>query len=719
MIEKNFNEALVNEDVSVKSLISMFTHLDTKNNLGNSAIYHHFPIYPDENGSHLINANLLFISQNHGIIICQCINFAGREEIQQSEMSKNLAEIDRLIFAKILKDAPKLQNSRRTLKIEITPIIFIQNFDIKPDDVDDFEIVTTPGELYSVIERYNLSPLTDDEYKDLKATIEGSKAILKPAHRALKDKDDTTNSKGAILTTIENDICAFDYEQKGAALFILDGPQRIRGLAGSGKTIILAMKVAQIHLQNPNAEILYTYYTKALHDLVKRYITRFYRQFADKDPNWNKIHIMHAWGGKSLEGVYYNTCIYNGISPINLKEANILTPYGRDAFDFICEQLNNNKLKQAYDYVLLDEAQDFPVYFYRLCLQITKNNRLVWAYDDFQNILNVKLQNEKETFGKDENGNWHIDFSQHEESEQLQDLVLHRCYRNPRKILIAAFALGLGIYNYDLRAKKYKVLQRLENNEHWFSLGFSVDEGNSDTGSIMKISRPIENSPLLKTKYLENESEIIKIRKFENFNQECEAIVQSIIDDLAKELNPEDISVVCMDNRNAKAYVGQIASLLEDKGIQSFDLLQAPTDNVIFRVQNHVTLSSIYRAKGNEAGSVYIVGIDTVFNNKNDVTERNKIFTAMTRGLAWITLTGVGDSVQHCIQEFEKLKENNFNLLFTQPSEEDVRTIMQDITKKQSTLTKIDRLTEELGKLNMSQDEIMEEIKRKLFSKKK
>src|SRR5690606_17817387 len=159
----------------------------------------------------------------------------------------------------------------------------------------------------------------------------------------LKDSKDFKNSKGAILSAIENEIYNFDLEQKRAALFILDGPQRIRGLAGSGKTVILSMKAALIHLQNPDANVLYTYYTKSLHDVVKNLITRFYRQFADRDPNWSKINIMHAWGGKYMEGVYYNACKNNSITPIDLSQARINNK--EQPFKYVCEELNKFNLK--------------------------------------------------------------------------------------------------------------------------------------------------------------------------------------------------------------------------------------------------------------------------------------------------------------------------------------------------------------------------------------
>lgn len=714
MIEKNINQELVNKEPSTKALVNIFLEMDKQIPFEDAAIYHRFPIYPDETGS-AVTANLIFIS-NQGILIFQCVEYSEREKINYQQIQNNLDEVDKIIFAKIFKDSPLLRSGRRELKVDIIPSVYIHGNSQEMElNFGEFDIVSSEQEIKKILSELNSPKLSKEEYNDLKATLEGSKGIIKPTNRVFKDSLDTPITKGAILTKIESVIYNFDKEQKRAALFTLDGAQRIRGLAGSGKTIILAMKAAQIHLQNPNAEILYTYWTKNLNDLVKRLITRFYRQFAEKDPNWDKIHIMHAWGGKTLEGVYYNGCINNNIMPLTLQQAQSKNP--KDPFDYSCEQLHVINPKQQYDYTLIDEAQDFPINFYRLCRKLTKNNRVVWAFDDFQNILDTKLQNEKETFGKDEHGNWYIDF---DNGDELQDLVLYKCYRNPRKILVAAFALGLGIYNKDYKTQKSKILQRLESNEHWNSLGFNVDGGNASiTGSSMIISRPDENSPLLKNAYLDNIDDIIKIRQCATLQEECDYVIKMILEDLKQGLNPEDITVVCMDDRNAKTYFGVISHFLKEKGYNTFNILNAPNENITFKVSNHITLSTIYKAKGNEAGTVYIIGIDAVFGNKDDIKQRNKIFTAMTRAYAWVTMTGIGDSIQYCIQELEILKKNEFKLLFNQPSDAAVKTIKQDINKKQKSLNDIQKMADEIAqKHNMSKEDIINELISKMGSKK-
>ncbi|MES2827111.1 MAG: ATP-binding domain-containing protein [Bacteroidota bacterium] len=373
-----------------------------------------------------------------------------------------------------------------------------------------------------------------------------------------------------------------------------------------------------------------------------------------------------------------------------------------------------------YDYTLLDEAQDFPSSFYRICRQLTKKNRVVWAYDDFQNILHVKLQSEKETFGKDESGKWHIDFEK--KDDELQDLVLHKCYRNPRKILVTAFALGLGIYNSDENGK-VQIVQRLESNDHWNSLGFDVKEGDSKVGDKMVISRPSKNSPLLKNDLLDTADEIIQILGFDGIDEECAQVAALIKNDIKQGLNQEDISVICLDTLNVKGYFATLAVKLSRLDVKSFNLLNAPNDTIVFKVPNHVTLSTIFRAKGNEAGSVYIIGTDVVFTgtNRSDLTERNKLFTAITRAQGWVTITGTGkNKMDQCASELDSLKKHDFELHFIQPSEEEVKTIWQDISTKQSALNRMERAAEDIAKeMGMSKEDVLSNIINNSQSKKK
>ena len=649
--------------------------------IDNSNLYYNFPFYRGETKEDLIQAHVLLVSLQYGVMFFRCVN--NQELYNEIEMKK-MDDLDGHIFSRINK-VDELRIKRRELKINVTPKIFINN-----DSINLSEDFINLNLVKQVILNNKKEILTNEEFLLLSSAIEGSIHL-----RNKKEREITKElSKGDILNIIQNQHSAFDIEQKKAALNIIDSPQRIRGLAGSGKTIILAMKAALYHLQNPEAEILYTYFTKALYGQIKYLIEKYYRDFSDnREPDFTKINILHGWGGEGLRGVYSDTCQENNISTIGFLDAKRNEP--SNPFNYIFTQLNKIELKEKYDLTLIDEGQDFPSSFYKVCRKITKNMRIVWAYDDFQNIFDVNIQNEKETFGKDENHKYYVDFSRDENI--LQDIVLHKCYRNPRLALINAFALGLGIYND-------KVLQRLENNNHWTDLGFEVEIGDSSDNCQMIVSRPLENSPIKTNEFFREDS--IQIEIFDDVNKECEYVCSKIINDIRNEnLRPDDISVIGIDNKHIKVYFSIIERILIENNIFSFNLLNASNNNIKYSVENRVTLSTLNRAKGNESGMVYIVGTEYAFLNKDYIIDRNKIFTAITRSKGWVVITGF-EKANQCKKEMDLLKENNYKFIFKQPSERETKTILRGMTKQQSILNELNTNIQALEKIGLSQDEI-------------
>ena len=589
--------------------------------------------------------------------------------------------------------------------IKIHTFLFLPNLRETPQQNEtDIKIIKNQLELVKEFEEICLtSELNNRNIKETLAILEGTKNIIKPRDRNIKSRD--RESKGEILEKIESEIANFDFEQKRAALQMMDGPQRIRGLAGSGKTIVLAMKAALIHLREPSVNILYTFYTKSLYDFIKSLITRFYRQYSEIDPNWEKINILHAWGGKNLPGVYYNICMRNNIEPISFSEARKI---GKDPFNEVCKILESENIAQIYDYTIIDEGQDFPKYFYRLCREITKNIRVIWGYDECQNILNTDIQDTKDTFGKNNKGQYYVDFSK-EPPNTPCDIVLQKCYRNPRKILICAFSLGLGIYNDH-------ILQMLENNEHWSDLGFVVKEGSSKKGDEMIIERPEQNSPLMQNELFENEEELITCEAFNNYNDECHYIANKIFEDIDSDLLPEDILVISLDDFAARNYFEELKIILEKKDIKTYNLLDAPSYTKTFFLEDHITLTTVYRAKGNEAGSVYILGVDAIFrgDNRNSIRERNKIFTAMTRAKGWVTITGIGTYAKECKKEIDKTMENYPKIIFEMPDREAIKLFQRDLARNQEEFNRLERMIEKTAKgMGVSKEEIIKKLSKK------
>jgi superfamily I DNA and RNA helicase len=678
------DELKLNRDGLAKLLIDKIGELG----LDDIIVYYNFPFYRGESKDDLIQAHVLFVSRKYGVIFFRCVDqFSSFTPTEKAKLD----DLDSHIFSKINKyDALRLK--RRELKINVTPYVFVGNQDVSND-----ETFIGMGDIRDVVIRNSKEVLNDEEFQLLIAIIEGTANLKLRKDRAIDDI--TILTKGKVLSIIQNKEAVFDMQQKRAALNIIDSPQRIRGLAGSGKTIILTMKAALYHLENPEAEILYTYFTKALFGQVKYLIEKYYRDFSEnREPDWKKIHIWHGWGGKGLQGVYSDTCFDNRIEPINFLAAKSLSP--KDPFGYVCETLDKYDLNEKFDLTLIDEGQDFPKYFYRLCRKITKENRIVWAYDDFQNIFDVDIQDEKETFGKDKDGQYFVDFSK--EENKLQDIVLNRCYRNPRYALISAFALGLGIYND-------KVLQRLENNKHWEDLGFEVEKGDSKDYEEMIISRPTDNSPIETNEYFQEES--IQIKVFKNIEEETIFIINEIENDVKNQrLRPDDICVISLDSKHIEYYFKSIELGLAQKGIEFFNLLDAPNNNTYFSIENHVTLSTINKAKGNETGMVYIVGTDAVFSQKDYIIARNKLFTAITRSKGWVTMTGTAPA-KLCEAEMAELKLNKYKLIFKQPSKKDTKTILRGMTQQQGFLNEVNKKIEVFAKNSgLSQDEILKII---------
>lgn len=684
------DEVKLKKDTAAKQVIDSLSEIyPSEKNI----VYYKYPIYRGDLPSELRQAEILMVSPEYGVIYFKC-NYGP--QLTASEL-EYLDDLDSHIFKRFI-GTQELRKDRRTLKFEIKGIIVgsttINDENIQYSTLNDLSTFIAPCKL--------AQPLSDDEFSLLVSCIDNTTKLNLKKQRNIVNQEGNQKNKGQVLELIQQKETCFDNEQRKAAMSIIDSPQRIRGLAGSGKTILLTMKAALFHLSNPDAEILYTYYTKDLYDLIRRLIERFYREAADNhEPNWKKIHIFHAWGGIELPGVYSSLCKDMKIQPITLQSARNYN--ARNPFSYVCGQLQNLDLPQKYDLTLIDEGQDFPNEFYQLCYKITKDRRIVWAYDEFQNIFDIELQDEKKTFGKDKEGNYLVDFERHENPNQ--DIILHCCYRTPHNVLIAAFSLGLGIYHS-------KVLQRLESNSHWESLGFSIEKGTCLTGEEMIISRPIDNTPSVEMEPYSEPSLSMEI--FENHVIECKHVAGCIMNDIQKEgLLPDDICVICLDTKNIATYYGLISKYLNSNHINTFNMLTAPNANKKFSFEGCVTLATLNKAKGNETGMVYIVGTDAVFNKADNVIERNKLFTAMTRAKGWVHITGSGSSMSKCQEELDKLTQNDFKLVFNQPSTEQTRTVMQGSMRQQSELEVLLKSISTLESSGMTLDEVIDYIKKK------
>src|SRR3546814_6887046 len=111
-------------------------------------------------------------------------------------------------------------------------------------------------------------------------------------------------------------------------------------LAGSGKTIVLALKAAYLHTQYPNWRIAVTFHTRALKGQFLRLINNFCIEQRGEEPDWTKIRVINAWGapgGDARDGIYYEYCRATGTDVLDLGSASQQFGGNERAFHGACK----------------------------------------------------------------------------------------------------------------------------------------------------------------------------------------------------------------------------------------------------------------------------------------------------------------------------------------------------------------------------------------------
>jgi superfamily I DNA and RNA helicase len=526
-----------------------------------------------------------------------------------------------------------------------------------------------------VKEKNIMTSLTNEEWEVVLGVLTTGDALSKGNIR--KTKGDATLSH--ILRKVEDKIAYLDIEQHKIAIQIPDGPQRIRGLAGTGKTVILAMKVAQMHIRNPNWRIAITYYTRSLAVQIKNYIVKFFRHMLSDEtvnPDWEKIDILNGWGSlRAKDGLYAIACIATDTQLFrNFKNATDFysTSNGSIALDKCCQELLMlENIPQIYDSILIDEAQDFKPYFFRLCREMLKEpKRLIWGYDDLQTLDDVEIPTVDKIFGLDKNNNSIVDLSGTYPGDIEKDMVLYHCYRNPRPVIIAAHAFGLGLF------RKKGAVQFIESAEGWRDIGYEVSDAESGilpVGNLIRISRPQANSPhLLETLY--SYDKIVRHQLFNSRQDEIEWICNDIARNINVEgLNPEDIIIISLDSRQ-KHFSSEFTLFSRLLAALDIEVVSGSEDRDSFTQKDKVLITSIFRAKGNEAPVVYVYGFERVNGAEQEVLQnRNRAFTAMTRAKGWLVITGCGEEAAVFFEEIKHALSEIGSLTFYVPDKHQIR----------------------------------------------
>lgn len=642
-------------------------------------LYVGYPVLSSSDESVSIDA--LLISRAHGVVAINLVE--GRDAEGYGEIQDDIAN---LLDAKF-RQHKALRKSRKLLA-EPATLTYAPLLDSEEDDegrqlVNDSDVV----EAITSIDWAH-----PELYETVLSVIQSISTIRRNRQRRINVRP---NSHGAALQGLEDSIANLDALQSKAVIETVEGVQRIRGLAGSGKTIVLALKAAYLHSQNPDWKIAVTFNTRSLKEQFQRLIETFVVEQTGEQPNEN-IKVINAWGapgGSGRTGVYYEFCIKNGTTYYDFRQARNRFGGNDKAFAgaTLLAMSEAENVEPMYDAILIDEAQDFDSSFLRLCYHsLTDAKRLVYAYDELQSLTDASLPGPEEIFGADTDGKPLVTF---DGSVASQDIILDKCYRNSRPVLASAHALGFGIYREEDEKLGTGLTQMFDRAELWTDVGYQVLDGQLKDDQRVKLGRSKTASP----EFLENPGEVDDLIVFDCFKNEIDQaqwVANQIIKNLEKdELRPEDIMVINPDPVSTAKQVGPIRKILYDNGIPSHLAGVDTSGDVFFKPdEGSVAFTGIFRAKGNEAGMVYVINAQDCYSSFGEIGKvRNRLFTAMTRSKAWVRVVGHGSKMNGLVKEYDEIVKNEYCLDFVYPNEElraRLRVVNRDMSAEEKQIVK-------------------------------
>lgn len=481
--------------------------------------------------------------------------------------------------------------------------------------------------------------------------------------------------RAAILGEISAQVANLDQWQKAAAIEMPEGPQRIRGLAGTGKTVVLAFKAAYLHALKPQWTIVLTFYTRTLYEPLRDLVRKFYREHTGGggEPNWDRLQLRHAWGAKERGGVYREIAGHVGVQPVGISQA--IAKYGkRRTFESVCKNIlvtmNQQAPEPLYDAVLIDEAQDLPAAFLEMVYRVTTApHRIVWAYDDLQNVSDYEPTSPAKLFGTLPDGRARVPELINVDGEARSDIILPICYRNTQWALTAAHALGLGVYRIPGESGRGTgLVQFYDDPEFWEDIGYVVREGTVAAGQKVTLSRDPRNTPPYFERLLDP-SDAVTWQSFPDSASEAEWVAIQVATNLERDgLSPREILIVSANPFFSESDGVPLVRALHRVGVLSHIAGSAGRRDELFGTEGSLPIAHINRAKGNEAAMVYVVHSEYGAETEMIVRRRNTLFSAVTRSGAWVRITGAGEGMRKLERELALVRANNYTLSFTAPT---------------------------------------------------
>ena len=658
----------------------------------------------DENGLIIKESDVLIIHPNFGICVIECkgCQIHHIEEIIGDEWLMNgwykrtmspLNQAEKAMYA-VKNEIDKFLKKEigRPLKINYSHLVslpFITHEEWSENEYDELAHIRGSVLLKEDLEpevikqklsncvRTKQSNISQEEWKRI-----WSFCVKKGKRKHIYNLTREQDTIAKVINSIEYESMMFDSKQSEIDSVYPEGPQRLRGLAGTGKTILLARRAAKMYFEHSDWNIAFVFFTRSLYDSIKSLIYYAYQELLEeanqesKSIDWNRLKVLHSWGSKKGGGFYADLAIKCGKIPKTVND--VKQQLGKkvfpdEAFRIVCDELeeSHDNIPTLFDAVIIDEGQDLPPSFYRLAYEtLSEPKRLYWAYDEAQGVNSLVVPDSASIFGRDERTNKpKVDLVGTYKGGGSKSYIMNNCYRTPRRLLMAAHAINMGLFRED------GAIQGVTTKENWELLGYKVLTGDfRSEGDPVTITRSLKQSPhevdREDFKYKSIKDSLLTTKVFNSKSDELNWIAEEVANDInVRGFNPNHIIISSLFSDYEKDFFAELKADLNSKQINVYLIEKGQEDT--FQKPDCVTISNIYRAKGNEAWKAYVCRFEYAIQpldwkpGDSELHKRNEAFTALTRSKAWCVVTGqessIFDELNKAIEQYPEYTFPAFN----------------------------------------------------------
>lgn len=389
-----------------------------------------------------------------------------------------------------------------------------------------------------------------------------------------------------LLLTLHN-IKTMDLHQENMAKQLGDKHRLIRGVAGSGKTLVLASRAKMLAKEHPDWRILVLCYGIPLSRSLKQMIVRMMNEPEDL---FDQIVSPMATNESNLEVYNFHEWLRNSLK---MKDSDILALLEKVA--------KNEAILPTYDAILIDEGQDFEPDWLKLvsnCLN-PDTQSLLLVEDRAQSIFRRKA-NLAQDIGLDFRG---------------RSKILSINYRNTAQIVQFAWDFF---------------------QEH-SSLKNKVQLGT------------VEGVEIIPPQFTKRKGPEPIIKSFHDIGEEMNFVSKSINFLHREQRIPYSEMAILyrVKNSHRTSYIDEIKYSLEKHRLPFTWITEnAETKRSFTREHDTVNISTIDSAKGLDFRIVFIVTIENMPFPLEETEERevSLFYIGMTRAIEWLFLTYSGQS---------------------------------------------------------------------------